>query len=53
MRFRPAAPFNSRRPRVMLISHFYNEALLQRFWIRYHAPTFDYAMLIDYNGTDN
>ena len=53
MRFRPAAPFHSRRPRVMLISHFYNEALLQRFWIRYHAPTFDYAMLIDYNGTDD
>ena len=53
MPFRPAAPFKSRRRRVMLLSHFYNEALLLPFWIRHHAPMFDYAVLIDYNSTDD
>ena len=53
MHFRPAVPYASRRRRVMLVSHFYNEALLLPFWIRHHAPMFDYAVLIDYNSTDD
>ena len=41
-----------RRRRVMLVSHFYNEALLLPLFIRHHAPLFDHAVLIDYNSTD-
>ena len=43
----------SARRRVMLISHFYNEALLLPYWIRHHAHMFDHAVLIDYNSTDD
>ena len=43
--------FPTRRP-VVLISHFFNEEVLLPFWIRHHAPMFDFAILIDYNSTD-
>ena len=49
----PVAPGSiAPRRRAMLISHFYNEAMLLPFWIAHHAPLFDHAVLIDYNSTD-
>ena len=41
------------RPRVILISHFYNERMLLPYWIQHHAPLFDAAVLLDYNSTDD
>lgn len=46
------APSAARRRRVMLISHFYNEAALLPYFIRHHAHMFDHAVLIDYGSTD-
>jgi nucleoside-diphosphate-sugar epimerase len=40
-----------RRP-VVLIMHFFNEAMLLPYFIQHHAPMFDEAVLIDYNSTD-
>jgi nucleoside-diphosphate-sugar epimerase/2-polyprenyl-3-methyl-5-hydroxy-6-metoxy-1,4-benzoquinol methylase len=40
------------RSKVALISHFYNEEFLLKWWIRQHAPLFDEAILIDYASTD-
>ena len=49
----PVAPGSiAPRRRTMLISHFYNEAMLLPFWIAHHAPLFDHAILIDCNSTD-
>jgi hypothetical protein len=36
-----------------LFSHFYNEALLLPYWIRWHAQFFDKAVLVDYQSTDD
>ena len=54
MRFTPS-PLPAHKPvrkPTLLISHFYNEAVLLPYWIQHHAPLFDSAILIDYNSTD-
>ena len=54
MRFTPS-PLPAHKPvrkPTLLISHFYNEAVLLPYWIQHHAPLFDSAVLIDYNSTD-
>lgn len=38
---------------LTLISHFYNEAFLLPYWLRWHVPMFDHGVLIDYASTDN
>jgi nucleoside-diphosphate-sugar epimerase len=40
-----------RRP-TLLVSHFFNEAMLLPHWIQHHAPMFDKVVLIDYDSTD-
>jgi hypothetical protein len=40
-----------RRP-TLLVSHFFNEAMLLPYWIQHHAPMFDKVVLIDYHSTD-
>lgn len=39
--------------KTVLISHFYNEEFLLKWWIRQHSPLFDSAILVDYASTDN
>jgi len=41
-----AGGVGARRRRVMLLSHFYNEALLLPHFVRHHAHMFDHAVLI-------
>ncbi|SDM84544.1 Glycosyl transferase family 2 [Methylobacterium phyllostachyos] len=36
-----------------VISHFYNEGYLMRWWIEHHLNMFDHGILIDYNSTDD
>ena len=52
LRAAPAAGAQPKRRRTLLVSHFYNEALLLPYWIAHHAPMFSRAILIDYNSTD-
>lgn len=39
--------------KTLLFSHFYNEEMLLRQWIRHHAPMFDAAVLINHHSTDS
>ena len=52
LRAAPAAGAQPKRRGTLLVSHFYNEALLLPYWIAHHAPMFSSAILIDYNSTD-
>jgi nucleoside-diphosphate-sugar epimerase len=45
-----AAPEDRRK--VVLVTHFFNEAFLLPHFIRHHAPMFDRAILIDSGSTD-
>ncbi len=45
---RPSSVFH----RTILISHFYNEEALLKYWIRHHAPMFNCAVLINHKSTD-
>lgn len=46
-------PSSTSNTSVVLLSHFYNEEFLLKWWIRQHAPLFDSAILVDYASTDS
>ncbi len=37
----------------VVLSHFFNEALLLPYWLRHHREIFDHGVLIDYGSTDD
>lgn len=37
---------------MILISHFYNEEYLLKWWLPYHKNMFDHGVMIDYHSTD-
>jgi len=39
--------------KTLLFTHFYNEEMLLKQWIRHHAPLFDSAVLINHHSTDS
>jgi len=41
-----------RQRKLMLLTHFFNEEMLLPFFIQHHAPSFDHAVLIDFDSTD-
>ena len=47
----PQGPF-PRPPKVAMVTHFYNEALLMPYFIQHHAGMFDSVVLIDSNSDD-
>jgi nucleoside-diphosphate-sugar epimerase/2-polyprenyl-3-methyl-5-hydroxy-6-metoxy-1,4-benzoquinol methylase len=44
---------NSLYHKTLLFTHFYNEEMLLKQWIRHHAPLFDSAVLINHHSTDS
>jgi len=42
----------TKRPKKLLITHFYNEEFLLPYWIKHHSPMFDDVILINYKSTD-
>lgn len=48
----PSPAPSLRRPRLLLVSHVFNEEFLLPFFIDHHADMFDAAVIIDYNSTD-